>query len=111
MYTFYLSTCKDGNCYSFSAITTESGERVHIDNIFDCADSYIIYAKDLSIQKGFYVYNNTYYQKKASGRQPYTDFSRHYDSPVNNQEEFEKAVAVFDEKPKCVKWLDNIPQK
>ena len=81
------------------------------DNIFDCADCNIIYTKDPSIQKGFYVYNNTYYQKKASGRQPYTDFSRHYDSPLNNQEEFEKAVAVFDEKPKCVKWLDNNSQK
>ena len=42
-------------------------------------------------------------RKKALGRQPYTDFSRHYDSPVNKQEEFEKAVAVFDECLRCVK--------
>ena len=91
---------------------TENFENfVLCDNIFDCADCNIIYAKAPSEQKGFYVYNNTYYQKKTTGRQPYTHFLRHYDSPVNNQEEFEKAVAIFDESPKCVKWLENNSQK
>lgn len=79
-------------------------------NIFDCADCNMIYAK-ANEQQGFYVYDNSYYQKTASGRQPYTHIFRHYDSPANNQEELEKAVAIVDKSPKCVKWLDNNSQK
>ena len=80
------------------------------ENIFDCADCNMIYAK-VKEQEGFKAYGNSYYQKKPTGRQPYTHFFRHYDSPVNNQEEFEKAVADFDKSPKCVKWLNNNSQK
>ena len=88
--------------------TEEFDNFVLSENIFDCADCNIIYAKAPCDQQGFYVYDNTYYQKTASGRQPYTDVLRHYDSPASNQEEFEKSVAIFDEKPRKVKWLENI---
>ncbi len=78
------------------------------DNIFDVSDCAIYYTKSPEEQQGFYIRNNTYYRKPASGRHEYTKVLRLYPTEVTNQEELEKTIAIFDKSPKEVKWFDNI---
>lgn len=77
------------------------------DNILDCSDCNMIWMHGEDKHPGMSIYNNTYYQKPYSGTNKHIQilyFEK--DSFANNQEELEKAVALFEKKPKLVKWLD-----
>ena len=76
------------------------------DCVLDCADGCMIYMWGPKEQKGITLKNNTYYQIKTSGTHPWVQTVRGYPNESNNQEEFEAAIALFDEHPKLVKWLD-----
>lgn len=78
-----------------------------MDNIFDCADCSYIYAGLPSQQEGLYVRHNTYYQKTPTGTHEYTQIIRKPKTFATNQEEFENAIKLFEEKPDLVKWLDD----
>ena len=76
------------------------------DNILDCADCYMIYMRTPEEQKGFSVHNNTYYQKKPSGSHEFTEIIKGKATLSNNQQEFEKAISLFDKSPKTFKWIE-----
>lgn len=78
------------------------------DNILDCSDCNMIWMHGEKEHPGMSIYNNTYYQKPYSGTNKHVQVIYHErDSFANNQQELEKAVALFEKKPKLVKWLDN----
>ena len=74
-------------------------------NIFDCADCNMVFAKSPNEQKGLQFYGNSYYQKAATGQHDYIQIVRDYDWIATNQEEFEKAVRMFEPSYKLVKWI------
>lgn len=76
------------------------------DNIFDCADCNMIFTETPEQQPGLNVYNNTYYQKKPSGINPFVEIIRKSGLYAENQVEFEKAIDAFDKQPKLVQWLE-----
>lgn len=76
------------------------------DCILDCADSYMIYLHGPKTQKGMFLSNMTYYQSKVSGTHDCVEIIKGYPNKASNQKEFEEAIALFDENPKLVKWLD-----
>lgn len=75
------------------------------ENIFDCADCNMIFAETPQQQQGLKVFQNVYYQKRTTGRNPFTEILRKSGLYANNQEELEIAIATFDEQPKFVRWL------
>lgn len=75
------------------------------DCILDCSDGCMIYTWGPKEQKGIELKNNSYYQCKPSGIHPFVQIVRGYSKTANNQEEFEEAIAQFDENPKFVKWI------
>lgn len=89
-----------GRHYSMRDFTIRS-------NVFDCADCNIIWTLSPQNQQGLTVYGNTYYQKKASGLNPYTEIVRDSGMYAGNQAELEAAVKMFEPDPKLVEWLDH----
>ena len=76
------------------------------DNIIDCADCRMIYIALPDEQKGLKVLQNSFYQKKPTGRHDYTEIiSNRPETKAHNQYEFEKAVKLFDTNPKKVIWI------
>lgn len=74
-------------------------------NIFDCADCYMIYAKSPKEQDGLIVNDNTYYQKAVTGSHNCIQIVRAYDKIATNQEQLEDAISHFEPSYKMVKWI------
>ena len=77
-----------------------------MDNVFDTADCSMFYAVPPSMQKGLYVLHNSYYQMKPTGKNTHNQIIRILEVNANNQDEFEKAIRLFDLKPDVIKWID-----
>ncbi len=76
------------------------------DNILDCADSHMIYTEGPDKQPGLSVFNNTYYQKKPSGFNPYVQIVKGLSYMPTGETELKEAILTFDKQPKLIKWLD-----
>lgn len=77
------------------------------DNIFDCADSYMIYTLSPSNQEGLKVTKNSYYQKVPSGIHKFTEIIKGTDYKATDEQRLKEAILTFDENPKIVKWIDS----
>jgi len=77
------------------------------DNVLDCADCSMIYTRPPSEQSGLFVKNNSFYQKKVAGTHGYVDFVRGSGMYAESQEDLERALRMFDSKPKVIKWISD----
>ena len=75
-------------------------------NILDCSNGFYIYMLGPAQQDGIVLKGNSYYQKAPDGGHAYTDIVRHLGVKAENQADFEAAIALFDQNPETVKWLD-----
>lgn len=75
-------------------------------NIFDCADGNLIFAESPSQQHGLAVFGNSYYQRKPTGKNPFTEIIRKSGIAADGQKELEQAIRLFDSAPKMISWVE-----
>ena len=75
------------------------------DNILDCSNGFYLYMHGPNTQTGIMLQNNSYYQKAPIASHPYMEIVVGSGLKAANQVDFANAIALFDEKPKLIQWI------